>query len=168
MRLRRPWWHGTLHGARLSTNCELGVFVGGAGAEFAASRLLVDKTRPQQSDHWVGRGLEVQDLARIDLAGAHIVGNRVAGLFSAHGVVRVVGTTIANTATNGAFSLGGPGLWLDAGSSGSIAACSVRDNQALAVGMDGSTLQIVASVLSGTALGKYPELGSDGQLRGCS
>ena len=81
-----------LHDVRLSANRDVGVFVGGAGTTFSATRLLIDGTLPQQSDKRHGSGMNVNDGAQVALQDVRLSANRDFGL-----LVSDAGATLAAT-----------------------------------------------------------------------
>lgn len=148
--------HLDLQDARLSGNRGAGLTIVDKGSRCRATGLIVDGSLPQEDNGDFGRGVEVQQGGSLELQGGHLVGNRELGLSAAEAdVVRLVGTSIRDTAVNkvGWFGFG----LLVGGPTGDaqVLSCALTGNRTAAAAFLLSSGSIRNSVISGTLGAAY-------------
>jgi hypothetical protein len=73
--------HGEVHGALIVRNRDVAVFADGLGASLALSNVRIQDTRSREFDRSLGRGLGVQNGARVTLDRSRIERNLGTGIF---------------------------------------------------------------------------------------
>ncbi len=142
-----------LRDVRLSRNRTAGLGVFGQSTLVEAMGVMIDGTQPRLSDDDLGYGIATFFGAETRLSGANVVGNHVSGMYTHAATTAVVGGAIRHTVSQAVHDVGGFGIWLDEGASGSFLASIVADNRASAIAAAASEIEVNQIVVHATGWG---------------
>ncbi len=143
-----------LQAARLTGNCDVGLYAGNTGTSLDAAGIVIDGTLPRGSDAKDGRGADFEDGAAVLLRDARISGSRTVGLFVTDTATTLEATHLLVEATGAQASDGqsGQGVGVQNGAKVKFdqVRLSLNRNAGLLVDGDKSTVTANGLLVDGT------------------